>query len=246
MEQIAFMMHTNNRAIQMITRLSDSVNGLEIWKRFLEEWEPVNRGRYRAMLMQLLQCPLTESRGQALEECECPVRQYQAQNVDTLRDTIKAAIRAHNPQDSEWCRCVRLSATRLQEYDALKSMCKEKGKSKRKSKGKGKHREKCKSKRKGKEKSKRKGKEKGKNKDKLKEGTSDTSNTKCSFCKGKDRPKSLRWPAEKKAMSHELSKLTMNASDASTHVCPLNNGQGAFANRVKRDHCQEQTCNSAK
>ena len=31
------MMHTKNRAIQMITRVSDSVNGLEIWTRFLEE-----------------------------------------------------------------------------------------------------------------------------------------------------------------------------------------------------------------
>ena len=101
-EQLAFMlmMHTKSRAIQMITRLSDSVNGLEIWKRFLEEWEPVNRSRYRAMLMQLLQCPLTESRGQVLEEWECAVRQYEAQNVDTLRDTIKAATLANNPQDS--------------------------------------------------------------------------------------------------------------------------------------------------
>ena len=185
-EQLAFMlvMHTKNRTIQMITRLSDPVNGLEIWRRFLEEWEPVNRGRYRAMLMQLLQCPLTENKGQSLEECERLVRQYEAQYLDTIR----AAILAHNPQDSEWCRYVRLSATRLQEHDALKSMRKEKGKNKRKSKGKSK------------EKSKRKGKEKRKNKDKSKEGTSDTSNTKCSFCKGNDCPKSLRWPAEKKTM----------------------------------------------
>ena len=178
----------------------------------------MNRGRYRAMLMQLLQCPLTESRGQAFEECECPVRQCEAQNLDTLQDTIKAAILAHNPQDSEWCRCVRLSATRLQEYDALKSMCKDIGKSK--------HKGKNKSKRKGKRKSKRKGREKGRSKDKSKDGTSDTSNTKCSFCKGKDRPKSLRWPAEKNTMSHELCKLTMIDSDASIYVCPLNNGQG--------------------
>ena len=170
-KQLAFMltMHTKDRAIQMITRLSDPVNGHEIWRRIVEEWEPVNRGRYRAMLMQLLQCPLTKSRGQALDEWECPVRQYEAQNVDTLRDTIKAAtLAAHNPQDSEWCRCVRLSATRLQAHDALKSMWKEKGQSKRK------------------------GKEKGKSKDKSKEGTSDTSNTKCSFCKRKDCSKSLR------------------------------------------------------
>ena len=76
-----------------------------------------------------------------------------------------------------------------------KSMWKEKGKSKLKSKEKGK----------------RKGKEKGKSKNKSKEGTSDTSNTKCFFCKGKDCPKSLRWPAEKKTMSHELSKLTMRS-----------------------------------
>ena len=74
--------------------------------------------------------------------------------MDTLRDTIKAAILAHNPLDSEWCRYVRLSATRLQEHDALKSKWKGKGKGKRKGKGKGK--------RKGKEKSKRKGKGKGK------------------------------------------------------------------------------------
>ena len=120
-KQLAFMLmiHTKNRAIQMITRLSDTVNGLEIWRRYLEVWEPLNRDRYRAMLMQLLQRPLKGSRGQALEECECPIRQYEAQNVDMLRDTIKAAILAH-PQDSEWYRCVRLSATRLQEYDALK------------------------------------------------------------------------------------------------------------------------------
>ena len=190
-EQLAFilMMHTKNRAIQMIPRLSDPVNGLEIWRRFLEVWEPVNRGRYRAMLIQLLQCPLMGSRGQALEECECLVRQYEAQNVDTLRDTIKAATLAHNPQDSEWCTYVRLSATRLQEYGALK------------------------------------GKQQGKSKETLKEGTSDTLNTKCSFYKGKDRPKSLTWPAEKKTMSPELCELTMTDSDASIHVCPLNNGQ---------------------
>ena len=50
----------------------------------------------RAMLMQLLQCLLTGIRGRALEEWECLVRQYEAQNLDTLRDTIKAATLAHN------------------------------------------------------------------------------------------------------------------------------------------------------
>ena len=161
--------------------------------------------------MQLLQCPLTGIRGRALEEWECPVRQHEAQNLDTLRDTMKAATLAHNPQDSEWCRYVRLSATRLQEHDALKSS-------------------------KGKEKSKRKGKEKGKSKDKSKEGTSDTSNTKCSFCKGKDRPKSLTWPTEKKTMSHELSKLTMIDSCVSSCVfTQKKTAKGtAFANRVTR------------
>ena len=140
------LMRTNNRAIQMITRLGDPVNGLGIWRRVLEEWGPLNRCRCRAMLMQLLQCPLTGSRGQALEEWKCRVRQYETQNLDTLRDTIKAAILAHNQQNSEWCRYVRLSATRLQGYDALISVWKETGKGK------------CK----GKEKSKRNSKEKGK------------------------------------------------------------------------------------
>ena len=112
----------------------------------------MNRGQHRAMLMQLLQRPLTGSRGQALEECECPERQHEAQNLDTT----KAAMLAHNPQDPEWCRYVRLRATRLQEHDELKSVCKETGKGKGKSKRKGK------GKRKGKEKSKRKGKDKRK------------------------------------------------------------------------------------
>ena len=55
--QLAFMltMHTKDRALQMITKLSDPANGFEIWRRFLEEWEPAHRRRYRAMLMQLLQ-----------------------------------------------------------------------------------------------------------------------------------------------------------------------------------------------
>ena len=200
------------------------------WTRFLEECKPVNRGRYRAMLMQLLQCPLMGSRGQALEECECPIREHEEQNLNT----IKEVILAHIPQDPEWCRYVRLSATRLQEHDALKSVCTEKGKgkgkSKRKGKGKLKSKEKCKRKGKGKlkgeEKSKPKGKEQGKSKDKSKEGTSDTSNTECSFCKGNDCLKSLTWPAEKKTMSHEFSKLTMIHSDASVHVFPLKHGQG--------------------
>ena len=160
--------------------------------------------------MQLLQCPLTENRGQALEEWQRPVRRCEAQNLDTLRDTIKAAMLAHNPQDLGCCRYVRLSATRLQEHDAVNSMWKEKGKGKRKGKGK----------------SKRKGKEKGKIKDKSKEGTLDTSDTKCSFCKRNGRPKSLTWPADKKTMIRELCKLTIVDSDASVHVCPLENGQG--------------------
>ena len=38
--QLAFMltMHTNDRALQMIKKLSDPANGFEIWRRFLEEW----------------------------------------------------------------------------------------------------------------------------------------------------------------------------------------------------------------
>ena len=110
--QLAFMltMHTKDRALQ------------KIWRRFLEEWEPAHRGRYRAMLMQLLQFPFVGDRGQALEEWERFVRQYEAQSSDTLQDTIKAAIlAAHNPQDPEWRRHVGLNATRLQGYEALKS-----------------------------------------------------------------------------------------------------------------------------
>ena len=44
--QLAFMltMHTKDRALQMITKLSDPANGYEIWRRFLEEWGAGTRG----------------------------------------------------------------------------------------------------------------------------------------------------------------------------------------------------------
>ena len=121
--QLAFMltMHTKDRPLQMITKLSDPANGFEIWRRFLEEWKPAHRGWYRVMLMQLLQFPFVGDRGQALEEWERLVRQYEAQSSDTLQDTIKAAILAHNPQDPEWRRHVGLNVTRLRGYEALKS-----------------------------------------------------------------------------------------------------------------------------
>ena len=56
-----------------------------------------------------------------MEEWERLVRQYEAQSSDTLQDTIKAAILAHNRQDPEWRRHVGLNATRLQGYEAFKS-----------------------------------------------------------------------------------------------------------------------------
>ena len=99
--QLAFMltMHTKEGALQMITKLSDPANGFEIWRRFLEEWEPAHRGRYRAM--QLLQFPFARDRSRALEEWERLVRQYEAPSSDTIQDTIKAAILAHISQDPE-------------------------------------------------------------------------------------------------------------------------------------------------
>ena len=117
--QLAFMltMRAKDRALQMITKLSDPANGFEIRRRFLEEWEPAHKGKYRAMLMQLLQFPFVGDRGQALEEWERLVRQYEAQSSDTLQDTILA----HSPQGPEWRRHVGLNATRLQGYEALKS-----------------------------------------------------------------------------------------------------------------------------
>ena len=55
--QLAFTltMHTKDRPLQMITKLSNPANGFEIWRRFLEEREPARRGRYRAMLVQALE-----------------------------------------------------------------------------------------------------------------------------------------------------------------------------------------------
>ena len=84
---LAFMltMHTKDRALQMITKVSDPANGFEIWRRFLEEWEPAHRGRYRAMLVQLLQFPFTGDGIQALE-WQRLMRQYESQSSDTLQN----------------------------------------------------------------------------------------------------------------------------------------------------------------
>ena len=108
--QLAFMltMHTKDRALQMITKLSDPTNGFEIWRRFLEEWEPAHRGRCRARLMQFLQFPFAGDRGQA---------------VGGVRET-RAAINqgggaGTHPTGSRMMH-VGLNAATLQGYDALR------------------------------------------------------------------------------------------------------------------------------
>ena len=111
--QLAFIstMHTKDRAFQMITKRSDPTNGFEIWRCFLEEWETRPP---RTLSSQADADPAVCShQGQALEEGERLVRHCEAQSGDTLQDTIKAAVFAHNPQDSEWRKHVGLNATRM-------------------------------------------------------------------------------------------------------------------------------------
>ena len=86
-------------------------------------------------------------------------------------------------------------------------------------KGKGKNKGKGKGKEKGKDKGKEKSK--GKSKDKPKEGTTDTSNVKCFFCKEKghareDCPKFSAWLAEKKIVNHEQSANSSRKTDGSS------------------------------
>ena len=150
----------------MITRLSEPVNGLEIWRR-------VRAGEQRSVSSDADAIAALSSHGK---------QRSSLGGVGTSCTAVRGTEFGHAPGHNQSSNTgtqptgfVRLSATRLQEYDALRSMWKKKGKGKRK--------------------------EKGKSKDKSKEETSGTSNTKCSFCKGKDRPKSLSWPAEKKTMA---------------------------------------------
>ena len=100
--QLAFMltMHTQERALQMITKLSGPTKGFEICRRFLEEWEPAHRDRYRAMLMQSLL-----------------VRQYEAQSGDTPHDKIKASV------DTQFTRPRVAQARRTGRDEAARVIC---------------------------------------------------------------------------------------------------------------------------
>ena len=75
--QLAFMltMHTEDRALQMITTLSDPANGFEIWRRFLEE---VGAGTQRTVPSDadaVVAVSVKKERDQAMEEWERLVRQ---------------------------------------------------------------------------------------------------------------------------------------------------------------------------
>ncbi|CAK0793479.1 unnamed protein product [Prorocentrum cordatum] len=230
--QLAFIltMHTKDVALQMVTKLPDPSNGYEIWRRFLEEFEPAHKGRFRAMLMQILQYQFTGDRGLAIEEFERLVRQYEAQSGDIIQETIKAAVISNNPEDPEWRRHVGLNATRLQDYTSLKDEWKavhqaerrwgvdgdsapmevdaltSKGKGKDGGKGKGKDGGRGKGKGDGKGKDGGRGKGKGDGKDKNKVEAS-KKERKCFFCKEKgherkDCPKFTTWLEEKKKAGH--------------------------------------------
>ena len=196
-------------------------------------------------------------RGQALEEWERLVRQYEAQSSDTLQDMVKAATLAHNPQDPEWRRHVGLNATRLQGYDTLKGGEKAMHQAHRQRgiadgndttpmevdalmKGKGKNKGKSKGKEKGKDKGKEKGK--AKSKDKAKEGTSDMSNVKCFFCKEKgharkDCPKFSAWLAEKKTVVTSRVQTPLRKTDWSSPW--IMSMSGASVHVCPPDHGQE-------
>ena len=98
--QLAFMltMHTKDRALQMIAKLGDPTNGFEIWRHVLEEWGPAHRGRYRAMLMQLLQFPFMGDRSQALEDL-CDSMWHRVQTRFRTRSKQQYWHRTHKIQN---------------------------------------------------------------------------------------------------------------------------------------------------
>ena len=98
--QLAFMltMHTKDRALQMITKLSDPANGFGIWRRFLEEREPTHRGRYG---VKLLQFPIVGDRGQALEEWNdlCDSKRHRVQTRFRTRTKQQFCHTTHKIQN---------------------------------------------------------------------------------------------------------------------------------------------------
>ena len=96
----------------MITKLSDPAYGFEIWRRLLEEWEPDHRGRYRAMLMQLLQFPFTGDRSGlgGVGTTRAAVRGTELRHTSGHDQSSNTGT--HNPQDPEWRRHVMHQAYR--------------------------------------------------------------------------------------------------------------------------------------
>ena len=142
------------------------------------------------MLMQLLQVPFVGDRGQALEEWERLVRQYEAQSSDNASGHDQSSNTSTQPTrsrkaEARWSErdeAARVRCSRRVESDASSIQTMEhSGRERHHSNG---------NRTKGKDKGKDKGK--AKCKDNVKEGTSDTSNGKCSFCQAKrPHPKGL-------------------------------------------------------
>jgi len=92
---------TKDNALEMVAKLEEPTNGFEVWRRFLEEWEPAHRGRFRAMLTSILNYTFPGDRGKALDEWERMIRQYEAQAGDRLQDSIKSAVLSGQVDDVE-------------------------------------------------------------------------------------------------------------------------------------------------
>lgn len=95
-------------------------NGLEAWRRLVTEFAPKTKGRYQAMLTEILNTHFTQAIHAELESWEGKIKQYQDVSKESVSDNIKAGVVMGNTTDEVVAQHLHLNASRLDTFDKIK------------------------------------------------------------------------------------------------------------------------------
>eukprot|EP00971_Amphidinium_carterae_P038809 762842-Amphidinium_carterae.1 len=101
-----------------------SNNGYEAWRRFVAEWAPRARGRYRAMLQSIINFDFTASgmgEQTSLETWEALVLEYERESGSAVPDEIKAAVLTGRTDQSALAQHLSMNASRLVTYAQVRA-----------------------------------------------------------------------------------------------------------------------------